>query len=367
MTGSAKGKKVFVAMSGGVDSSVAAALLQETGYDVEGITLCFGTRGVPVSDGHLHARRVCETLGISHHVLDVGSDVRDLVIENFMKEYLEGRTPNPCVRCNQHIKFGVLFDEVIRRGADYLATGHYARLRNNEARGCFELLKAADEEKDQTYFLYGIGKDVLPRVLFPLGDKRKDEVRALAHTFGLEAAQRPESQDICFIPREGYQQFIRHRVGDEAFVPGDFKDPSGRVVGRHKGIAHYTIGQRDKLGLALGHPVYVYKIDSATHTVYVGTEESLYASSLTARGFNALCPEILKGKIEVGVKIRYNAPEVKGFGTLTENAWLRVDFAVPQKAVTPGQSVVLTRGDVVLGGAVIDEAFACDPRNSATR
>ena len=357
-----KNKKVFVAMSGGVDSSVVAGLMKEQGYDVVGVTMCFSIThpnstkpsccGV---DGINDAKRAAEIIGIPHYVLDFAKDINEHIIDDFTSEYLSGRTPNPCVRCNQHLKFGTLYKKVMAMGADYLATGHYAKIHYNPIRDCFEMKKAVDHKKDQSYFLYSMNKATLSKVLFPLGDMTKDEVRDLAHNYKLNVADKAESQDICFVPETGYKEFIRNRLGDGVFKPGNFKDSQGTIVGEHKGIANYTIGQRDKLGIALGVPVYVYEIDRESNTVYVGPQECLYAKGLTATQFNPVSMNIPDETIEISARIRYNAPEVKGFLTYLDDGKIRIKFAEPQKSVTPGQSVVFYHDDVVLGGAIIEE------------
>jgi len=358
-----KNKKVFVAMSGGVDSSVVAGLMKVQGYDVVGVTMCFSithpTTKKPSCcgvEGIADAKRAAQILDIPHYVLDFAGDIQEYIIDDFVKEYLSGRTPNPCVRCNQFLKFGTLYEKVKSLGADYLATGHYAQIEYNADEKCFEMKKAVDEKKDQSYFLYSMKKEVLSRVLFPLGTMTKDEVRVLAQKYNLNTADKPESQDICFVPDAGYKQFIRDCVGDKPFVPGDFVNEQGEVVGQHKGIANYTIGQRDKLGIALGVPVYVYKIDKENNTVSVGSKECLYSQGLLAGQFNAL-KNILQERMEVQVRIRYNAPEVKGCLTWLDEDKIRIDFVKPQMSVTPGQSVVLYDGDVVLGGAIIEKGI----------
>ena len=357
-----KNRKVFVAMSGGVGSSVVAGLIKEQGYDVVGVTMCFSIThpdskkpsccGV---DGINDAKRAAQILDIPHYVLDFAKDINDYIIDDFTSEYLNGRTPNPCVRCNQHLKFGTLYKQVMSLGADYLATGHYAKIEYNLKRDCYEMKKAKDSKKDQSYFLYSMDKKTLSKVLFPLGGMTKDEVRDLAHKYQLNVADKPESQDICFVPDTGYKAFIRNRLGDAVFKPGNFKNHEGEIVGEHQGIANYTIGQRDKLGIALGHPVYVYKIDKQTNTVYVGPQEYLYSQGLTANQFNPVSMDIPTETMEVNVRIRYNTPEVKGQLTYLKEDRIRIEFIEPQKSVTPGQSVVLYQDDVVLGGAVIED------------
>jgi tRNA-specific 2-thiouridylase len=302
-------------------------------------------------------------MGIPHHVLNFSRDINEYIIDNFTDEYLNGRTPNPCVRCNQHLKFGTLYQKVKSLGADHLATGHYGRIEFNVKKECYELKKAVDPQKDQSYFLYSMAKATLPSVMFPLGGLTKPQVRTLARKFSLNTAEKRESQDICFVPSSGYKKFIEDRVGPEAMSPGPFVDESGKVIGRHKGLANYTIGQRDKLGLALGFPVYVYKMDRATNTVHVGDLRRLYSGGLKASGMNWLSMEIPEENIEVSARIRYNSPEVKAVLTTTKKNTVCVKFAEPQKSVTPGQSVVFYDGDVVLGGGIIDEALPCADEN----
>ena len=368
MAGEQNQKKVMVAMSGGVDSSVAAALLSEQGYEVEGVTMCFNiphTAGRRPSccgvEGIQDARAAAKCLSIPHHVLDFSADIEDLIIQDFIHEYCRGRTPNPCVRCNQYLKFGTLYALVQQLGMDYLATGHYARVERQARAGSFRLRKGTDGNKDQSYFLYGVAKDVLPFILFPLGELTKTAVRALARRFGLPTSEKPESQDICFVPESGYKAFIQARVGSAAFTPGPFKNPLGEIVGQHQGIARYTIGQRDKLGIALGVPVYVYRIDPGANTVFVGPEEYLYADGLLAGQMNYLLPVIPERTVEVLARIRYNAPEVRGVLTVLESGKSRIIFDEPQKSVTPGQSVVLYQGDTVLGGGLIESPIRSAP------
>lgn len=357
-------KKVAVAMSGGVDSSVAAALLKEQGYEVEGVTMCFsipspsGRRPACCGEESIQAARaVARCLEVPHHVLDFSRDLEDLVIKDFIEEYGRGRTPNPCVRCNRYLKFGALRALMKQLGMDYLATGHYARIDRYDETGCFRLRKGADANKDQSYFLYGLAAEALPFIVFPLGNLSKEEVRGLARRWGLPTAERAESQDICFVPPGGYKTFIQARPGAEGFLPGPFKNPRGEVVGRHQGIARYTIGQRDQLGIALGVPVYVYRIDPDENTVYVGPEEYLYAEGLLAGEMNYLQPMIPQRTVEVTARIRYNARDVKGRLTVLESGKSRLVFDEPQKSVTPGQSVVLYEGDTVLGGGVIETSL----------
>jgi tRNA-specific 2-thiouridylase len=360
-------KKVFVAMSGGVDSSVVAGLMKDAGHDVVGVTMCFSIThphskkpsccGV---DGIQDAKRAAQILDIPHYVLDFAKDINDYIIDDFTSEYLSGRTPNPCVRCNQHLKFGSLYKKVMSLGAGYLATGHYGKIELNTETKRFEMKKARDPKKDQSYFLYSMNKETLPHVLFPLGDMTKDEVRSLAKKYDLNTAEKPESQDICFVPDGGYKEFIENRLGKEVSQPGNFVNEKGEVVGRHKGIIHYTIGQRDKLGIALGFPVYVNRIDRATNTVHIGALANLYSKGLTASQFNPVSMDIPSSTVEVMARIRYNSPEVKAHLTYLNDGQIEVHFAEPQKSVTPGQSVVFYHGDVVLAGATIEKPIRCD-------
>ena len=363
-----KSKKVYVAMSGGVDSSVVAALMKDLGYDVVGVTMCFSIThpnstkpsccGV---DGIQDAQRAAQILDIPHYVLDFAKDINDYIIDDFTKEYLSGRTPNPCARCNQHLKFGTLYNKVKSLGGGYLATGHYSKIHYNEEVDRYEMKKAVDDRKDQSYFLYTVKSEVLEDVIFPLGDLTKQEVRELAEKYKLNTANKPESQDICFVPETGYKEFIRTRLGDKVFIAGDFIDEKGQVIGEHKGIANYTIGQRDKLGLALGYPVYVNRIDRENNAVHVGPVDCLYSKALLANQFNPVSIDFpLNEAIEVQARIRYNAFPFKAKVFRLNETDIRVEFDEPQKSVTPGQSVVLYRGDVVLGGATIDQPVRCE-------
>ncbi len=358
-----KDKKIFIAMSGGVDSSVAAAILKAQGYNVIGVTMCFSI-SYPHSkkpsccgaEGIADAKKVADKLGLAHYVLDFAQDIDHLIIHDFIEEYVRGRTPNPCVRCNQLIKYGTLYNKVKALGADYLATGHYAQVIEDFHDNQYLLKKAVDLSKDQSYFLYAIKREQLASILFPLGDMTKEQVRTIARENDLFVADKKESQDICFVPDDGYKNFIRARAGDGLFVPGDFIDEKGNVVGQHKGIINYTIGQRDKLGIALGKRVYVNKIDKQTNTVYVGPKEYLYSQGLLAKGLNLL-KEKPKEIIEAKVRIRYNAKEVKASIEFLKDDAVKISFHEPQLSVTPGQSVVIYQDDYVLGGGIIEEAL----------
>ena len=356
-----KTKTVFVGMSGGVDSSVVAGMMKEAGHNVIGVTMCFNIShpnnkkpsccGV---DGIDDAKRAAQVLSIPHYVMNFAEDINEHIIDNFTNEYLNGRTPNPCVQCNKHLKFGSLLEKARSLGADYLATGHYAKIEYNDVRNSFELKKGEDKYKDQSYFLYSMRKDTLPFVFFPLGGMTKFQVRDLARKYGLLNAEKPGSQDICFIPDTGYKKFIEDRVGAENMKPGLFKDENGNILGEHKGVAYFTIGQRDQLGIALGRPVYVYRIDKETNTVYIGGEEKLYAKGLIADQINFLSIDPPSENLPIQVKIRYNQPQVDAQLRVLEDGRASVVFVAPQKSVTPGQSVVFYDGDIVLGGGIIE-------------
>ncbi|MEW5894848.1 MAG: tRNA 2-thiouridine(34) synthase MnmA [Candidatus Omnitrophota bacterium] len=350
----------MVAMSGGVDSSVSALVLIEKGFQVEGVTMPLSgfmegrhPGGVdPVEE----ARRVCQVLGIPHHEIQIDPYAQRCVVDYFVQEYLKGRTPNPCIQCNMLIKFKELFKKVRESGAGFFATGHYARIE--DVRGEYQLKKGTDPEKDQSYFLYGIDPGILPEVLFPVGGMVKQQVRQLALSKGLPCADRKESQDICFIPEGDYKDFLKQKAGAGAFVPGIFKDHTGKTVGEHQGIGYYTIGQRERLGIALGYPAHVYRISPDENTIYVGPRECLLSKGFTARNFKSLGMNLQAGAVNVSVKIRYNAPDVPAkASSSTEQGEIRVDFARPQESVTPGQSAVFFDGDRVLGGAVIEASF----------
>jgi tRNA-specific 2-thiouridylase len=357
-------KHIFVAMSGGVDSSVAAALLVEKGARVSGVTMCFElppgpAQGRPSCCGRESiedARRVCRKLGIEHHVLNYGDALEDLVIRDFISQYRRGRTPNPCVRCNQLLKFERLFRDVRALGATHMATGHYAMIVQGPLNGAYEMRKAKDLRKDQSYFLYAIPRETLPFVLFPLGEFQKGDVRAEARRLELPVAEKRESQDICFVPDGKYQDFLTSRGGAPE-APGDILDEQGNVVGRHKGLSHYTVGQREGLGIALGKPVYVYAIEPQANLIRVGPRSGLLSAGLRASGANWLRENFSQESFEADIKIRYNQSCISGSVTDLGNGGVRVVFSEPQSAVTPGQSVVFYSGDLLLGGAVIDEAL----------
>ena len=346
-----KMKKVLLGMSGGVDSSAAALVLQRAGYAVAGVTLSLQGEKTRRSDAVQDARRVAEKLGIEHRVIDLTEEFDRHVVAPFAADYLAGRTPNPCVACNRHIKFGAMLRYALAEGFDAVATGHYAVVEQDEA-GRYQLYRA-QTEKDQSYVLYSLTQQQLAHVLFPLAAYAKDEVRALAGEAGLPVAQKPDSQEICFVQDNDYASFIRRYTGKEP-PPGNFIDQAGNVLGTHKGITHYTIGQRKGLGISFGKPMFVTKIDPISNTVTLGENGSQYASSLIAGKVNLISADTLEAPISAQVKVRYQAPPAPARLTPLDNGKIRVDFQEPQRSVTPGQAAVFYDGDLVLGGGIIE-------------
>lgn len=344
--------KIAVAMSGGVDSSVTAALLKGQGHEVIGITMrlfaphCQG----PGTTGH-DAAAVAAHLGIPHHVVDFEPAFRDLIISDFIAEYRAGHTPNPCVRCNRYVKFGLLLDAARESGAELLATGHYVR-RTCDTDGLCHLRTARNIRKDQSYFLYTLTQERLQRVIFPLGEmESKDEVRRLAREFGLPVADKGDSQEVCFIPNDDYVAFLEGNASLTA-IPGDIVHVNGRVLGRHRGTHRYTIGQRKGLGIAWSEPLYVVGIDSERNAVIVGEEAQVLADGLAAEEVSWIIPPVAK-MFGAFCKIRYRHQPVPCEVRLLEGARCEVCFHQPQKAVTPGQALVFYRDDEVLGGGRI--------------
>ena len=358
--------KIAVAMSGGVNSSTAAALLKEEGHEVIGLTMRLwdspaddpekpGSCFVPahVAD----ARRVAEQIGISHHVIPLQEIFEKEIIGYFVDEYLRGRTPNPCVLCNQRIKFQALLKKAEELGAQALATGHYARIYGDPQTSRFKLCRGLDRRKDQSYFLFLLTQDQMGKILLPLGDKTKPEVREKAHRLGLPVAQKSESQEICFIPDDDYRKFVETRKGKEIALPGKIVNRQGQELGRHHGIYAYTIGQRRGLGIAAPHPHYVLDLDAENNFVIAGKNEELFSAGLMAREVNWVSIPPPEGKIEAAVQIRYRHPGAPGVLLPLEEGRVRVELKIPQRAVTPGQAAVFYRGDEVLGGGWIEKTL----------
>lgn len=359
-----KKKRVVVAMSGGVDSSVAAALLLEEGYEVIGMTMQLWSQADERTPGGCcsletiqDARQVAERLGIPFYVVNFRDVFEKKVINYFTAEYLQGRTPNPCIACNRHIKFAALMEKALALEADYLATGHYARVIYSPERQRYLLLKGEDERKDQSYVLYNLTQEQLAHTLFPLARYTKEEIRTKAAALHLKVADKPESQEICFVPDNNYKNFLRERLGLKAFPPGDFVNLQGEVIGRHRGLPFYTVGQRKGLGLALGYPAYVVALDPEHNRVVVGREDEVFRPGLYAREHNFIAVPALTAAMEVQVKIRYSAVPAAAVISPLEDGRVRVMFAKPQRAATPGQAVVYYQGDMVVGGGTIDQVI----------
>jgi tRNA-specific 2-thiouridylase len=352
-------KRVLVAMSGGVDSSVTAALLQRAGYEVVGVTMRLWTKERPDAPPHHRgccsieetddARRVAGLLGFPYYVLNFEREFQRAVVDYFVDEYARGRTPNPCLACNQFLKFDVLLNRAAALGCDFLATGHYARVERGPER--FHLRKAVDGAKDQSYVLYTLGQAELRRLLLPLGALTKPEVRALAADLGLPVAAKPDSQEICFLQGQDYRTFLRERLGRQQ--PGELVDEEGRVLGWHSGAADFTVGQRRGLGLATAEPRYVVAVDPTANRVVVGSASRLFRRVLWANKVHWVGGAMPAGPLRVAAKLRYRTPEAPAT-VYPDGAGARVEFDEPQRAISPGQAVVFYDGDDVLGGGTID-------------
>ena len=358
---------VVVAMSGGVDSSVAAALLVQQGYRVIGATMNLWPRKSMVEADTRHniccslesvddARRVSDRLGIPHYVLNFRDLFERQVVRNFAEEYARGRTPNPCIRCNRYVKFDALLNKALSLGASFVATGHYARISRAED-GRYQLRQALHGGKDQSYALYSLTQEQLAHTIFPLGDLPKSETRRIAADLDLATAEKPESQELCFVPDGDYTGYLSTQLAG-VNRSGPIKDLSGRVVGTHQGVAFYTIGQRKGLGIASSKPAYVVEILPEENTVVVGQPEDLLSPGLIADDINWVSVERPAGPIRVNVKIRYRSAEVPATATGHPDGSLLVEFDQPQRAVSPGQAVVLYQGDLVIAGGTIQKSIS---------
>jgi tRNA-specific 2-thiouridylase len=358
--------KALIAMSGGVDSSVSAALMTKARYDCIGVTMklhnesaeAVSERSCCTAKDAEDARGVCAELGMKYYVFNFTDDFDEQVIKRFVNAYETGFTPNPCIDCNRYMKFDKLYGRAAALGCDFIVTGHYARIEFDEKSGRYLLKKSRNESKDQSYVLYAMTQEQLAHTKFPLGEfSSKDEVRAIAQEFGLINAEKKDSQDICFVPDGDYAEFIKRYTGRE-YPCGDFVDRSGKVLGQHKGIIRYTIGQRKGLGLSLAEPMYVCAKDMEQNTVVLAPESELYTTRLVAEDFNWISlAEPPREPIRVTARTRYHAKEAAASVYANPDGSVNVEFDEPQRAVTSGQAVVLYDGEVVVGGGTIRSAF----------
>ena len=348
---SEKKKKVVIGLSGGVDSSVAALLLKQQNYDVIGVTLHLNEKA---NDSYLEdAKQIAKKLDIPFHILDLRNEFKKYVIEYFANEYINGRTPNPCIQCNKHLKFGLMLDKAKQLfGADYIATGHYAKVIYNNETCRYSIQESDAVGKDQTYVLYCLSQEQLKHTLMPLGDYTKDEIREIARLNGFITADKKDSQEICFVEDNDYAKFIQERYNYKPII-GEFVDTHTNKYGKHKGIIHYTVGQRRGLGLSLKSPLYVKKLDVKSNQVILCPKEELYSNSLICSNINLMSIDKLEQPMSVTVKIRYSAPKVPATITLLDSDTIKVTFAEPQRAVTPGQAVVFYNNNIVVGGGTI--------------
>lgn len=354
-------KKVVIGMSGGVDSSVAAYLLKEQGYEVIGIMMKLAPDNPEYAENEggccslsavNDARRVADVLDIPFYVMNFKEPFKKHVVDVFVDEYFKGRTPNPCIECNRKIKFEEFLRKARALGADYIATGHYAKVEFKDGR--YKLIRSEDDKKDQTYALYSLTQEQLAHTLMPCGEYSKTQIREIAEKIGLEVFRKKDSQEICFIPDNDHGSYINRFSGREV-KPGNFVDKEGNILGKHKGIVYYTIGQRKGLGIALGRPVFVTDIISERNEVVLGDEKEIFQRTLIADKVNLISIDKIDGEIEVEAKVRYSAKPAKAKLTQISEDRIKLVFDEPQRAITKGQSVVIYRGNEVIGGGIIED------------
>lgn len=346
--------RVLIAMSGGVDSSVAAYLMTQRGHECAGVTMrLYESQGNSSSQTYIEdAKAVCGQLGIPHHTIDLTDAFARAVIDSFVQAYTNGTTPNPCVDCNRSIKFGALLQKATELGYDLVVTGHYARVSWDESAGRYLLKRGLDRDKDQSYVLYTLTQEQLSHIAFPLGELTKEQVRAIACEQGFITANKQESQDICFVPDGDYARFI-HEYANYQPQPGPIVDSCGTVLGEHKGIIGFTIGQRKGIGLWSKNPLYVNRIDASSNSVVVGESDSLYSNATIIEDINLILYDSLQGPLEATARHRYRQAEKRVIVYQLDDNTLKVEFEQPQKALTPGQALVIYQGDTVVGGGRI--------------
>ena len=346
-------KKVLIGVSGGVDSSVAALLLKKQGYEVAGVTFKLWGDKTSANERDIQdAKKVCEALGIKHFVFDYKELFKNEVIDYFVSEYKKGRTPNPCIICNKKIKFEAFLNSALEMGYDYIATGHYAFTKYNKETKRYELIQAKSDKKDQSYVLYSLTQEQLSHTLFPLGEYSKEQVRQIAADNNLLVSNKPDSQDICFIPDGNYENFLLNYTGEKC-PEGNFKDVKGNIIGKHLGLWHYTIGQRKGLGMAFGKPMFVMDISPEDNSVTLADDNEIFSDTLYTEKANLIAIDNLTEPIKLTAKIRYSHPKAKATLYPMENGELKVIFDEPQRAVTKGQAIVFYDGASVFGGAII--------------